>query len=228
MSKKIETEKIRAAHQSVKLVESGMVVGLGSGTTSEIMINSLGEAVKKGLSIVAVASSKKSENLAQAVGIPVTSFDKVGKLDMYIDGADEFDPKLRLIKGGGGALLREKILAHNSRCNVIIVDSSKQVDRLGNFKLPIETIPFATRAIIQELDSLGLKPVLRIKNGKKFRTDENNYIVDLDILNLKKVESLNSRLSEIPGIVETGLFLNYTDILIMGIGESTEVFRKNT
>ncbi len=204
-----------------------MLVGLGSGTTSERMIRKLAEKVHNGLSILAVASSEKSANLAQDLGIQLTTMAKVRKLDVYIDGADEFDSKLQLIKGGGGALLREKILAHNSKCNIIIADSSKQVMRLGNFRLPIETIPFATESIIAKLAELKLGPVLRKEKGVAFLTDEQNYIVDINIVEIDDIEAFNQFLIQIPGIVETGLFIGYTDILIVGKGDSTLIFKKD-
>jgi len=208
------------------LVESGMVVGLGSGTTSECMIRSLGEEVDKGLSILAVASSKKSAKLAESLGIALTSLEEAGMLDINIDGADEFDPELRLIKGGGGALLREKILAHYSKYNVIIADSRKQVAKLGNFKLPLEIIPFAAKNIVDQLAEMGMKPELRKEKGQAYKTDEQNYIVDVDILGMNKLDHLNNLLLNIPGIVETGLFINYTDLLIMGKGDATITFTK--
>jgi ribose 5-phosphate isomerase A len=223
-----EWEKEHAAHQSVELVKSGMVVGLGSGATAAYMLHKLGAKVRRGLSLRGVPSSENTAKIARSAGIPLTTLDKAGRLDINIDGADEFDPGLRLIKGGGGALLREKILAHNSSCNVIIADSSKQVDNLGRFKLPLETIPFATATIIAELERMGLTPKLRHQDGKSYKTDEGNYVVDIDILGTKELKELNNLLIAIPGIVETGLFIGTTDILIMGKGDTTEVFRDNT
>ena len=220
-----EHEKKIAAIASVSLVENGMVVGLGSGSTAVHMIRKLGEEVGKGLSIKGVPSSENTARLAQDVGIPLILLEKAGKLDINIDGADEFDPQFRLIKGGGGALLREKILAHNAKLNVIIADSGKKVNALGKFKLPLETIPFATPTILAELNEMGLKPVLRELNEKTYSTDENNYILDVDIFGVKDINKLNAMLIEIPGIVETGLFLKTTDIIIMGQGDETLFFR---
>jgi len=219
-------EKQLAAIAAVQLIKDGMIVGLGTGSTATIMIKELGKLVAKGLKIKGVPSSKETETLAQQLGIPIISLDKAKKIDLNIDGADEFDSKLQLIKGGGGALLREKIIAHNSKINVIIADASKEVQRLGAFKLPIETIPFATLVIQEELRQLGLQPRVRMKDGKQYTTDENNYIIDLDILQWEDLEQLEIMLLQIPGVVETGLFLHSTDQVILGKGKTTQIFTK--
>ena len=222
-----QNEKQLAAIEAVKLIKNGMIVGLGTGSTAAFMIKELGKKVASGLKIIGVPSSKETEKLALHYNIKLTSLDKAKKIDLNIDGADEFDPKLQLIKGGGGALLREKIIAHNSKKNIIIADSSKEVLRLGKFKLPIETIPFATNVIYDELTQLGLKPNLRTINGRKYATDENNYILDLDILDWQDLEQLEVKLLSIPGIVETGLFLKTTDKIILGKEKSTKIFTKS-
>ncbi|KKL41722.1 hypothetical protein LCGC14_2367470, partial [marine sediment metagenome] len=143
-----------------------------------------------------------------------------------IDGADEFDGKLQLIKGGGGALLREKIVAYNSKFNIVISDASKQVERLGKFKLPLETIPFATKNIMTQLDEMGLRPVLRKNGSSVYLTDENNYIVDVDIFEKDNLVALNQNLINIPGVVETGLFLDTTDLILMGTADDTVIIKK--
>lgn len=222
-----QNEKQLAAIEAVKLIENGMIVGLGTGSTAFFMIQELGKKVANGLKITGVPSSKETEKLALHYDIKLISLDKAKKIDLNIDGADEFDPKLQLIKGGGGALLREKIIAHNSKINIIIADSSKEVQRLGKFKLPIETIPFATNVIKNELEQLGLNPSIRITNGKNYITDENNYILDLDILDWQDLEQLEVKLLSIPGIVETGLFLKTTDKIILGKEKSTKIFTKS-
>ncbi|WP_339714073.1 ribose-5-phosphate isomerase RpiA [uncultured Kriegella sp.] len=215
-----EQEKKIAAIESVALVENGMLVGLGSGSTAVFMIQKLGEEVAKGLSIKGVPSSIATAKLAREVGIPLVSLEDAMTLDINIDGADEFDPSMQLIKGGGGALLREKIVAHNSKYNVIIANSTKKVEKLGKFKLPIETIPFATKNIMAELDQVGLKPKLRSVKGIPYKTDENNLIVDLDIWEWDDIPRLNEILLKIPGLVETGLFLDSTDLILVGKGDS--------
>ena len=220
----MEKEKELAAHQAVSFIKSGMVIGLGTGSTAEYMIRKLAAEVKQGLAVVGVPSSERSAQLAKTLGIPISSLAEVGKIDINIDGADEFDPELQLIKGGGGALLREKIIAYNSHHNIIIADSGKRVEKLGKFKLPVEVIPFAATVVLPELDKMGLKPKIRMSGDKEFRTDENNCIIDLNIWEIEDMNRLNTRLLAIPGIVETGLFLNLTDLLIMGSGDKAISF----
>ena len=224
--KKLDQEKELAAIRSLEYVENGMAVGLGTGSTSSHMIRGLGEKIREGLSIQAVASSVRSAQLAENLGIELISLDQAGFLDIYIDGADDFDDQVRMIKGGGGALLREKILAYNSKFNVIIADSSKYVTRLGKFKLPLEIIGFARKNILQQLTEMNLKPKIREIDGKPFKTDENNLIVDVDIQEQDQIESLNQKLLGIPGVVETGLFLNLADVIIHAKNEEI-ILREN-
>ena len=222
---KSENEKQLAAKASLEFVKNGMVVGLGTGSTAEFMIRYLGEKVANGLSVIGVPSSERTATLAQELGIPLTTLDKVDALDIYIDGADEIDSDFNMIKGGGGALLREKILAYNSKFNVIIVDSSKKVKNLGKFRLPIEVIPLAHKKIMSRLAQLELKPVLRKVSDKEFRTDENNFILDLNIFGQKNLQKLNAMLLEMPGVVETGLFISYVNVLILGKDGEVQVTR---
>ena len=210
----LDQEKKLAALRSLEYIENGMVVGLGTGSTSAHMIRGLGDKIRNGLSIKAVASSERSAQLAENLGIQLISLDEAGVLDIYIDGADEFDDQFRLIKGGGGALLREKVLAFNSKFNVIIADSSKRVARLGKFKLPVEIIGFASENISRKLSEMDLNPVIRMKDDMIYQTDEGNLIYDVDILNQENLERLNQKLINIPGVVETGLFLNLVDVII--------------
>lgn len=219
-------EKEVAAAKSLDWIKEGMLVGLGSGSTAAHMIRKLGDKIANGLTIKAVPSSDITAKLAREVGITLLSLEEAGTLDVNIDGADEFDAKLQLIKGGGGALLREKIVAYNSRVNIVIADSAKQVKRLGKFKLPLETIPFATKNIMTELDKMGLNPVHRKKGNEPYTTDEHNYIVDVDVLEQNDLVALNNTLIKIPGVVETGLFLDTTDVIIMGKDNGTVVFEK--
>jgi ribose 5-phosphate isomerase A len=220
-------EKKVAALEAVKYIKEGMTVGLGTGSTAFFMIEAIGEMVRKGLEIKAVATSDETEKLAKKLGIDVITLAEVKRLDVTIDGADEVDGQFQLIKGGGGALLREKIVAHNTDFNIIIADSSKQVSRLGQFKLPIETIPFATQLIIKELEEMKLHPVQRMKGTHDYKTDENNDIVDVDIWNTDiKLTNLEYQLKSIPGIVETGLFLTSTDLVIIGKGEHVITVKK--
>lgn len=219
-------EKSNAAEKALLLIQDGMVIGLGSGSTSALMITLLGEKVAKGLRIQGVASSKKSEQLASKLGIPLLPLNQTTHIDINIDGADEFTEGLYLIKGGGGALLREKILAHYANMNIIIVDSSKKSDRLGSYRLPLEVIPFAEQKILKEVMAMGLDPLLRMEDGRTYRTDQENSILDVDVSKWDDLEALENELQTIPGIVETGLFLHSTDKIIMGIGSDTVEFRK--
>lgn len=220
-------EKKVAALEAVKYIKNGMTVGLGTGSTAFFMIEALGQMVEQGLEIKAVATSDETEKLAKKLGIEVITLAEAKRLDLTIDGADEVDSNFQLIKGGGGALLREKIVAHNSDFNIIIADSSKQVSRLGQFKLPIETIPFATQLILKELKEMNLHPVQRMRGADDYKTDENNDILDIDIWNTDiKLTDLEHQLKNIPGIVETGLFLTSTDLVIIGKGEQAIIEKK--
>jgi len=221
-----DVEKQNAAKASIGYVKEGMIVGLGSGSTSEHMVNFLGKEVQNGLKIRAVSSSERITVLARSLRIPLTTLAQAKRLDLYIDGADEIDPYFNMIKGGGGALLREKILAYNSKKRVIIVDATKQVERLGKFKLPLEVIPFAHQSIEHELKTMHLKPLLRGGENEPYQTDEGNYIIDVDISGVDNYHGLNESLLSIPGIVETGLFLEYVNLLIVGIKDETIVLSK--
>ena len=224
----VAKEKALAAKRSLSYIRDGMTIGLGTGSTAAYMLHGLGEKIAAGFNIKGVPSSEQTAKLARELGIPLATLEESGQLDLTIDGADEFDPDLQLIKGGGGALLREKILAHNSKRNIIIADSGKAVQQLGAFKLPLEVIPFAMQLIMDELKEMELQPVLRQSEGGVFRTDENNFIIDINILGVERLPELNNRLLAIPGIVETGLFLETTDILIMGKGKEVVILERNS
>ena len=218
-----DQEKKQAALESVKYIKDGMVVGLGTGSTAKHMIEAVGKLVADGMSLTCVPSSEATDQLARELGIKIVELHEVEKIDLTIDGADEFDGDFQLIKGGGGALLREKILAWNTTFNIIIADSSKDVKKLGAFKLPVEVIPFATKQIQTYLEQEGLKPVQRMKDGSAYRTDENNNILDIDISEVEDLQSLEIQLLKVPGIVETGLFLDSTSLIIVGKEGGPEV-----
>ena len=219
-------EKKVAALEAVKYVKDGMNVGLGTGSTAFFMIEAIGDLVKEGLSIKAVATSVETEKHAKKLDIPIITLAEAKHLDVTIDGADEVDDHFQLIKGGGGALLREKIVAHNSLLNIIITDSSKKVSKLGKFKLPIETIPFATQLIMAQLTKMGLSPKQRMSGTDFYKTDEQNDIVDVDIWEKDDLVDLENQLLHIPGIVETGLFLKTTNIVIIGKGNEVKILKK--
>ncbi len=203
--------KQKAAEQAVGYVTSGMVVGLGSGSTVKFALEFLGEAVNSGRleRVVGIASSRQTEDLANTLGIPLTTFEEHPHIDLTIDGADEVDPQLNLIKGGGGALLREKIVAQASRRNIIIVDESKLSPRLGTrWAVPIEVIPFALAVEMHFLQGLGAKPILRGERDQDpFITDEGNLILDAHFGPIEDVQRLADQLNQRAGIVEHGLFL---------------------
>jgi ribose 5-phosphate isomerase A len=203
--------KQQAAEQAVGYVTSGMVVGLGSGSTVKFALEFLGAAVKSGKleRIVGIPSSRQTEGLANTLGIPLTTFEEHPRIDLTIDGADEVDPGLNLIKGGGGALLREKIVAQASKRNIIIVDESKLSPKLGTvWAVPIEVIPFALAVEMDFLQSLGARPILREEGDKSpFITDEGNRILDAHFGPIEDVQGLAHQLNQRAGIVEHGLFL---------------------
>lgn len=218
----ITREKTLAATAAVSLIKSGMVVGLGSGSTAEIAVQLLGEKVKNGMQITGVPSSTATKKLAQTLNIPLITDAVPANIDITIDGADEFDENLNLIKGGGGALLHEKIVASASRELIIIVDSRKSARPLGStFHLPVEVIPYAHIVVEQTLRQLGSTPKLRCNNGEPFVTDEGNYIFDCNFNTIADPHKLAGDISQIPGVVEHGLFIDMTSKIIIGSGETT-------
>jgi ribose 5-phosphate isomerase A len=208
--------KKAAAAMAISKITDGMTVGLGSGSTASFAIRALGERVRAGLKIKAVATSEKSENLARECGIPVHDPGAFTWLDMDIDGADEVDEKGNLIKGGGGSLLREKVIAFGSKRFYVMIDSSKLVERLGRFPLPVEMIPFATGLTLRHLSTLGCEPVIRKSNGENFVSDNSNFIADCKFDSIDDPAWLDVRIRMIPGVVETGLFSNkvVTSVLV--------------
>jgi len=213
--------KKKAAERAVKFVQSGMIVGLGTGSTTGFALELIGEAIKAGRlkDIVGIPSSLQTERLANEFGIPLTTFEKHTEIDLTIDGADEVDPRLNLIKGGGGALLREKVLAQASHRNIIIVDEGKFSQRLGtNWPVPIEVIPFAWPVEAHFLTSLGAKVALRKESdGNPFTTDQDNFILDCDFGPIAHADQLATLASQRAGIVEHGLFLELaTDVIVAG------------
>jgi ribose 5-phosphate isomerase A len=223
----IDQEKELAAKHAVGLITDGMVVGLGTGSTAAFAIAELGQRVRAGLRITAVASSIASEKLAISLGIPVLPFDGLSRLDLSIDGADEIDNDLYAVKGGGGALTREKIIASASDVMVAIVDSSKVVSKIGKCKVPIEVLPFALSWAEKSAESLGAM-VSRRRNptGEMFSTDQNNFILDLVFHGGYDPVQLATALDSIPGILEHGLFLKEIDMLVVGSGEAVHVKRR--
>ena len=211
--------KQAAAQQALEFIEDGMVVGLGSGSTATFFIQLLGKQVSQGLRIQAIASSRASETLAQSIGIPICNFEACPEIDVTIDGADEVGPGLALIKGGGGALLREKIVASASRRFIIVADSVKVVPYLGTFPLPIEVIPMASPLVSRRARDLGLSPVVRRHpDGELYITDEGNLILDCACGRIEDPERLAASLRGIVGVVEHGLFLGMANLALIADG----------
>lgn len=216
----LEREELKklAAEKAVEQIKDGMIVGLGTGSTVNYTIKKLGELVKNGLKIQGIATSVKTKRIAQKEGISITTLDENPEIDITIDGADEVDSSLNLIKGGGGALTREKIIAFNSKKVVIIVDDSKIVKALGiDFPLPVEIIKFGWTSTKKSLESFGCLVTLReIIQGEPFITDNGNYILDCDFEYIHNPEQLEKDIKNIPGVVENGLFINLAHQVIVG------------
>lgn len=222
----IDKAKFVAAKRAADYVEDGMRVGLGTGSTAAWLVRCLGEQVRDGMKIKGVPTSTRTADLARQVGIEVISLDEAKWLDVTIDGADEYDANLNLIKGGGGALLQEKIVATASDMMVVIADISKQVETLGAFPLPVEVIPFGwqtTKALIEEtlvsMDVLGQNTTLRLNGEVPFVTDEGNYILDMHLNRIGNARQLSLVLNQIPGVVENGLFIDICDVVVIGHGD---------
>ncbi len=201
--------KKEAGVSAVDFVESGMILGLGTGSTTKFALEEIGKRLKEGRlkDIVGICSSIQTENRAKDLGIPIITFNDKQELDLTIDGADEVDPQLNLIKGGGGALLREKVLAQSSKRNIMIVDESKLSPMLGtHFAVPIEVIPFAWKPVSVFLKCLGAEPVLRLKDdGNPYTTDQDNFILDSKFGPISNLDELAQKLGQKAGIAEFGL-----------------------
>lgn len=215
-----DLKKIAAEHAVNQFIQSGMLIGLGFGSTAIHAVRKLSQKIKRGelSSITAIACSKQTEQYAKELGIPIIDFNLTTEIDITIDGADEVDPNLNLIKGGGGALTREKIVAQISRKEIIVIDPSKFSEILGtNWAVPVEVIPFGWQTQERYLRSLGAKTSLRLqKNGRPFWTDQNNFIIDADFGKITEPLLIADQLKRRTGIVEHGLFLNIASDLIIG------------
>jgi ribose 5-phosphate isomerase A len=222
-----EQEKEAAARASLRFIQPGQVVGLGSGSTATHFIKLLGAEVKKGLHIRGIPTSVRSRELAESLGIPLTTLDACQEIAVTVDGADEVDPQLRLIKGGGGALLREKIVASATQQLVIVADASKQVATLGKFPLPVEVIRFAQALVAKKIAALGARVELRtLSDGKPYVTDENNHILDCHFAAIQDPDTLAQQLSEMPGVVEHGLFIGMASVVLVAQGEEIVALRR--
>lgn len=212
-----DEEKQLAAREAVKLIQPGNIIGLGSGSTATFALRFLAERVRDGLKITGIPTSQAIKHLAEQLGIPLTTVKEHPQIDIDIDGADEIDPQLNLIKGGGGALLREKIIASASRHFVVVGDSAKQVLRLGKFPLPVEVIPFAQGLIADRIRDLGAQVSLRCyAYGNPYVTDEGHHILDCTFGEIADPPALDRTLRAIPGVVEHGLFIGMAEMALIG------------
>ncbi len=224
----IDKEKELAGSAVSDFLSDGMILGLGTGSTFYYAIKKIGEMVKDGLKIKAVSTSSSTDKLAESLNIPLLSIDDIDEIDLTIDGADEVDPEFNGIKGGGGALLFEKVVAKSSKQNLWVVNAAKMVDKLGAFPLPIEVVPYALSNVFKKLEARGYNPKIRIKEGEKYLTDSGNHIIDASLGVIEDAYKLEVELNMIPGVVENGLFLDVVDIVIVGKGNSVEVIRKSS
>jgi ribose 5-phosphate isomerase A len=214
-----DQEKEAAARASLRYVKDGQVVGLGTGSTAAYFIRLLAEKVKQGLRVQGIPTSDRSRELASSLGIPLTTLDECQEIAVTVDGADEVDPQLRLIKGGGGAMLREKVVASATQQLVIVADATKRVPILGRFPLPVEVIKFAQALVGKRIAALGAEVRLRrAANGSPYVTDENNHILDCCFGQIPDADGLAHRLSDMPGVVEHGLFIGMASTVIFASG----------
>lgn len=212
-----------AGEAACDFVNDGMVVGLGTGTTVHYTIKKLGKLVDKGLRIIGIPTSIKTENLARQCGIPLSNLHEHPTVNLSIDGADEVDPKLNLIKGMGGALVREKIVASVSRKMIIVVDQSKQVSKLGSKSpVPVEVLPFGWGAVMRKIERMGAEVELRRSKNIAFISDNGNYTLDCRFAKIDSPKGLERKLNNIPGVVENGLFVKLASLALVGTDQGVE------
>ncbi len=211
-------QKKNAGYKAAEFVEDGMILGLGTGSTAKYAIERVGDRIdEEGLEVQGIPTSIETRKRAERAGIELVELDKADKIDLTIDGADEVDPQMDLIKGGGGALLREKIIAYNSDQYIVIVDPSKMVDVLGeSFDLPVEILSLWQDCISEQVEKLGCKTTLRKKEDGIYKTDNDNNIIDCDFGTIDDPKWLSRELNSIPGVIENGLFLDIADKIIIG------------
>jgi ribose 5-phosphate isomerase A len=223
-----DKSKRMAAARAVGEIEDGMVLGLGSGSTAAFALEALAERIRKGLRVVGIPTSEKTAALAQQLGVPLTSFAEHRRIDIAIDGADQVERgTLNLVKGVGGALLREKIVASASDRMIVVVDETKLVDRLGgNMPLPVEIVSFGWQTVVERLAALGCAPHLRLAGDEPFTTDGGNHIADCVIAEIPDPAALEARLSAIIGVVESGLFIGLASEIVVGRSTGVEVIER--
>jgi len=219
--------KFLAAQKALDYVSDWTILGLGTGSTTEIFIKLLAERINYFKNLIFTSTSSRTTNFATSLGLTITPFDEIENIDLTIDGADEVDKNLNGIKGGGGALLFEKIIAKNSQKCIWIVDYTKLVDKLGAFPLPVEIVPFAYSSLMRKFELMKLNPKLRLKDEKPFVTDSNNFIIDCKIGIIENPLELELKLKLITGVVEVGLFNNIADKVIVGYQDKIDVIERN-
>ncbi|OJV17992.1 MAG: ribose 5-phosphate isomerase A [Dyadobacter sp. 50-39] len=224
--KDLKHEKTLAAKEAVKYLSNGQVVGLGSGSSAYIAIGEVGELVKNGLDIKGVPTSEKTRELAESLNIPLLKIEDVDSIDITIDGADEFTEDLQLIKGGGSFLLKEKVVASLSKQEIIITDSTKKVEFLGKFTVPIEVIPYAQNYVLAQIQKLNGTGKIRLAEGKPLITEQGNVLIDGDFGLIQDPALLAGQLTRIVGVVEHGLFIGIATTVIMGVDDDVVIFNK--
>jgi ribose 5-phosphate isomerase A len=225
----LDEQKEAAARASVQFVQDGNIVGLGTGSTASHVVRLLAERVRSGLKIRGIPTSTRTAELAASLGIPLTTLDEYQQIDVTIDGADEIDPQLNLIKGGGGAMLREKIIAAAAKQFVVIADSTKTVPVLGRFPLPVEVVPFAQALVAKEVAALGATVEIRLTaDGKPYVTDEGHHILDCNFGQIPDPGALALKLESVPGIMEHGLFVRMASVALIGTDSGVRELRRTS
>ncbi|MGP4073391.1 ribose-5-phosphate isomerase RpiA [Piscibacillus sp. B03] len=222
----VDRKKQAVGEQAAECIQDGMLVGLGSGSTMFYVLKALGERVKQGIQIRGVPSSIKTENWAKEFGVPLTDFSEVERLDIAVDGADEIDPEFNLIKGGGGSLLREKIVDAAADRFIVVADDRKLVDRLGAFPLPVEVVKFGWQLTKNKIESLGCSAVLREKDGDVFVSNNDNYILDCQFDVISNPKELHDEIKSLLGVVETGLFFDIVDEVLVARNKGVDIIKK--
>ncbi|WP_313801698.1 ribose-5-phosphate isomerase RpiA [Cytobacillus sp.] len=225
MLNQTDLRKKAAGEKAAEFIQDGMIIGLGSGSTVYWLLKKMGELVEQGLNIKGIPSSVRTEGWAKDFNISLTDFSEVQSLDIAIDGADEVDPHFNLIKGGGGSLLREKLVDAHAKQLIIIADESKLVQQLGKFPLPVEVVPFGWEVTAQKIAQLGAVPELRRREGEIFVSNNGNYILDCTFDVILNPQELHKQLKLLLGVVETGLFIDMTDMVIIG-GDDVRILHK--
>lgn len=224
----MEELKKMAGIKAAEYVKDGMVVGLGTGSTAYYFVEEIGRRIKEeGLTITAVTTSSVTSQQAEGLGIPLKSIDEVDEVDVTVDGADEVDPAFNGIKGGGGALLMEKVVATPTKEYIWVVDESKLVDTLGAFKLPVEVVQYGAEQVFRRFEKAGYKPSFREKDGQRFVTDMKNFIIDLDLGAIENPVAFGQELDHIVGVVEHGLFNQMVDKVIVAGQAGVQVLEAN-